>query len=115
MDPNAPESVPGVPAGEEDHPSNGDVPPSGQVGRRLERLPTEVGALLMVVGIAGLLLPGPVGSPFVIAGGVALWPAAFGRVERWFQRRYPTAHCQGMEQIERYLDNLERRYPGSLK
>jgi hypothetical protein len=82
--------------------------------RRLERLPPEIGALLMVVGIAGMLLPGPVGTPFVLVGGVALWPAAFGRVENWFERRFPGVHRTGMEQIIRYLDDLERRYPGSL-
>jgi hypothetical protein len=81
---------------------------------RLERLPPEIGALLMVVGVAGMVLPGPVGSPFFIAGGVALWPAAFGRVEKWFQRRFPFVHRKGLEQIGRYLDDLEKRFPGSL-
>jgi hypothetical protein len=98
------------------HPlSNGDGHAPAADSHRLERLPPEIGALLMVVGIAGLLLPGPVGSPFFIAGGVALWPAAFGRVEGWFQRRFPVVHRTGMEQIERYLADLERRYPGSLE
>src|SRR3954454_12514168 len=85
-----------------------------RAGPQVDRLPPDVGALLMVVGIAGLLLPGPVGSPFFIAGGVALWPAAFGRVESWFQRRFPVVHRNGVEQIERYLDDLEKRFPGSL-
>jgi hypothetical protein len=97
------------------HPlSNGDGHRPSPDIHHLGRLPPEIGALLMVVGIAGLLLPGPVGSPFFIAGGVALWPAAFGRVENWFQRRFPVVHRTGMEQIVRYLDDLERRYPGSL-
>src|SRR3954453_7292223 len=85
-----------------------------QAGPQLDRLPPEVGALLMVVGVAGLLLPGPVGSPFFVAGGVALWPSAFGRVEGWFRRKFPVMHRKGMEQMGRYLDDLERRYPGSL-
>src|SRR3954453_16588252 len=85
-----------------------------QVGARLERLPPEIGALLMVVGVAGLLLPGPVGSPFFIAGGIALWPSAFGRVGGWFRRKFPATHRTGMEQIVRYLDDLEKRYPGSI-
>ena len=93
--------------------SDGDGPPP-DLGARLEHLPPEIGALLMVVGIAGLVLPGPVGTPFVVAGGVALWPAAFGRVEGWFQRKFPVAHRNGMKQIDRYLNDLERRFPGSL-
>jgi len=107
------ESEPGVTPGEGKPGSHGEGR-AVEDGTRLERLPPEIGALLMVVGIAGLILPGPVGSPFFIAGGVVLWPAAFGRVEGWFQRKCPVAHRKGMEQIERYLDDLERRYPGSL-
>jgi hypothetical protein len=106
-------SDPGVTAGMANPGSSGEVHCSGDAPR-VERLPPEVGVLLMVVGVAGLLLPGPVGSPFFIAGGVALWPAAFGRVEGWFQRKFPVIHRNGMEQMERYLADLERRYPGSL-
>jgi hypothetical protein len=106
-------SDPGVAPGTGEPGLNGNGQAAGE-GMRLERLPPEIGALLMVVGIAGLLLPGPVGSPFFIAGGVALWPAAFGRVESWFQRRFPVVHRNGVEQIERYLDDLEKRFPGSL-
>ena len=47
----------------------------------IEGLPKEVGVLLVVAGIGGLLLPGPVGTPFLLLGGVTLWPAAFRRVE----------------------------------
>src|SRR4051812_37602481 len=92
-----------------------DVSPTEQFERRLERLPREIGALLIVIGVAGLLLPGPVGSPFVLAGGLVLWPKGFGRVEGWFARRFPRLHREGMAQIERYLDDLERRYPGSIR
>jgi len=82
--------------------------------RKLEALPPEIGALLVLIGILGLLLPGPVGSPFVIAGGVALWPRAFGKVDDWFERRFPRAHRGGMRQIERYLADMEKRYPGTI-
>jgi hypothetical protein len=81
--------------------------------QRLQTLPPEIGVLLILIGTAGVLLPGPVGTPFLIAGGISLWPKAFNRLERWFQRRCPTMHSTGMEQILRYLDDLERRYPGS--
>jgi hypothetical protein len=82
---------------------------------RLQRLPPEIGVLLIVVGTAGILLPGPVGSPFLVAGGLALWPAGFRRVEGWFQRIAPRMFEVGVEQIERYLGDLDRRYPGSVR
>ena len=79
--------------------------------RHVQALPKELGVLLVVGGIGGLLLPGPVGSPFLILGGVILWPAAFRRVERCFEKRFPRLHKQGMMQITRFVTDLERRYP----
>ena len=79
--------------------------------RRIEKVPKEFGVLLIVVGMGGILLPGPVGSPFLILGGVILWPRAFRGVEGFFERRFPGLHRQGMRQVTRYLDDLERRYP----
>jgi hypothetical protein len=77
---------------------------------RIQELPREVGAMLVSVGVLGWVLPGMMGTPALIAGGLVLWPSAFGRVEGWFQRRYPELHKQGMRQVGRYLDDLERRY-----
>jgi hypothetical protein len=82
---------------------------------RLERLPPEIGVLLIVVGAAGILLPGPVGSPFLVAGGVALWPSAFRRAEGWLERVSPRLFAEGLRQMERFLADLERRYPGSTQ
>lgn len=79
--------------------------------RRIEQLPKEVGLLLVVAGVGGLLLPGPVGSPFLILGGLVLWPTAFRRVEDGFVRRFPKLHRQSVRQIARFLDDLDRRYP----
>jgi hypothetical protein len=77
---------------------------------RIKDLPKEVGAMLVSVGVLGVVLPGMMGAPAIIAGGMVLWPGTFGKVESWFQRRYPELHKQGMRQISRYLDDLERRY-----
>ena len=77
------------------------------------RLPKEIGVLLVVAGIGGLLLPGPVGTPFLLVGCVALWPAAFERVEACFEKRLPRTHRVGMMQIERFIADLERRYPAT--
>ena len=79
--------------------------------RRIEKMPKEVGLLLIVAGIGGILLPGPVGTLFLVLGGVVLWPRAFGRLEGFLERRLPRLHHQSMLQITRFLDDLERRYP----
>lgn len=78
--------------------------------RRIKELPREVGVMLITAGIVGFVLPGP-GTPAIIAGGLALWPTAFGKLESWLERRHPGVHRQSMKQIGRFLDDLERRYP----
>jgi Putative transmembrane protein (PGPGW) len=75
-------------------------------------LPKELGVMLVSAGIIGVVLPGP-GTPVLVAGGLILWPEAFGRVERWFQKRFPETHRMGVGHINRFLTDLERRYPGS--
>jgi hypothetical protein len=77
----------------------------------LPAFPKELGVLLVVAGIGGLLLPGPVGTPFLILGCVTLWPAAFSRVEACFEKRLPRLHKVGMLQVNRFVSDLERRYP----
>ena len=79
---------------------------------RIKDLPKEVGVMLITAGIVGLILPGP-GTPAIIAGGLALWPKAFGKLEAWLEERYPRIHRQSMHQIDRFLNDLERRYPYS--
>jgi hypothetical protein len=79
--------------------------------QRIRAMPKEVGVLLIVAGIGGLLLPGPVGTPFLVVGGIILWPRVFERVEIYLQRRFPRMHHQSVRQIKRFLDDLERRYP----
>jgi hypothetical protein len=97
----------------------GDRPGGSEAGprlsHRLQKLPPEIGVLLIVMGVAGLLLPGPVGSPFLVAGGIALWPAAFRKVEDWLERTAPGLYDEGIRQMERFLADLERRYPGSTR
>ena len=81
--------------------------------RRLEELPKELGVLLASVGVLGFVLPGVAGTPALIAGGLVLWPKTFGKVEGWFSRRFPAAHRKSMQQVGRFLDDLDRRYPRS--
>jgi hypothetical protein len=81
------------------------------VTRRLEELPRELGVLLASVGVLGVVLPGVAGAPALIAGGLVLWPKTFGKVEGWFSARFPVAHRKSMQQVGRFLDDLDRRYP----
>jgi hypothetical protein len=81
----------------------------------IEALPKEVGAMLVAVGLLGVALPGMMGTPAIIAGGLVLWPRTFGKVDAWFRCRYPETHKQGMRQIGRYLDDLQRRYSDPKK
>jgi hypothetical protein len=78
--------------------------------KRVKELPKEVGLMLITAGIVGLILPGP-GTPALIAGGLALWPKAFDRLESWLEQHHPVAHRESMKQIDRFLNDLERRYP----
>jgi hypothetical protein len=100
-------------AGPADRPAEREA--GSRSAHRLEKLPPEIGVLLIVVGTAGVLLPGPVGSPFLVAGGVALWPSAFQKTEDWLQRVAPGLYEEGLRQMERFLADLERRYPGSTR
>ncbi len=79
--------------------------------RRIKDLPKEVGVMLMTVGVLGLVLPGVVGTPAAIAGGLVLWPRAFGKIENWFERKFPETHKHSLYQINRFLDDLDARYP----
>jgi hypothetical protein len=74
--------------------------------------PKDLGLMLVSAGIIGVVLPGP-GVPALVAGGLILWPEGFGKVEGWVKRRFPEAHRKGMGHINRFLADLERRYPGS--
>jgi hypothetical protein len=95
-----------------------DQPDQDQAGleqthlTKIKDLPKEVGVMLLTAGIVGFVLPGP-GTPAIIAGGLVLWPEAFGKLESWLERSHPQVHRQGMRQINRFLDDLEKRYPST--
>ena len=96
-----------------DHPTSDETALEQQAEvKRIKELPKEIGVMLITAGFVGLILPGP-GTPALIAGGLALWPKAFDKLDSWLARRHPTTHHESMKQIDRFLDNLERRYPYS--
>ena len=42
-------------------------------------------AFLIIAGIGGVILPGPVGTPFILMGGAVLFPKVFQGLERRFE------------------------------
>ena len=78
---------------------------------RIGKLPAGVGVILMGIGAVGLIVPGPIGTPFILAGGLVLAPRIFGAVDRCVQHRLPTFYWTGMEAVERFMDDFEKRYP----
>jgi hypothetical protein len=71
---------------------------------RVEQLPKEAGWMLITAGVVGLVVPGVLGTPFLLAGAVVLAPGGSKLLSRW-------AGHSAMRQIGRFLDDLERRYP----
>ena len=76
----------------------------------LERVPKDVGWILLITGLATEVgLPGV--PPFWIAGMLILWPETSAVMVHPMQRRFPGA-CDRMQlMIRRYLTDLEARYP----
>ena len=82
-----------------------------ELNDRLLEMPREVGWLMVSIGVMGVALPGIVGTPALLAGGLMLWPKGFRAVNGWCRKRFPKTHEHGVEQLIRYLDDMERRYP----
>jgi hypothetical protein len=85
--------------------------------RRIAHLPPGVGFSVMLAGVlTGMVppIPGPEDVLIVAFGALALWRSGFRACERWTHRSFPRAHRAGTNVILRYLDDLERRYPGAV-
>jgi uncharacterized membrane protein YbaN (DUF454 family) len=70
----------------------------------IEHLPKEAGWALITAGVVGLVVPGVVGTPFLLAGAVVLAPGGSKLLARW-------APGSATRQLGRFLDDLERRFP----
>jgi hypothetical protein len=82
-----------------------------QLMRRIENLPREAGWALITAGVIGVIAPGVLGWPFVVAGAFVLAPGGTRRLARWAGRK-PRKHAHAaLRQICRLVDDLERRYP----
>jgi hypothetical protein len=82
---------------------------------RIKGLPTSIGVILIAAGVAGLILPGPWGTPLIVAGGLVLAPGAFGRFDTYMKTRFPGMRHHGMKVLERFLDDMQKRYPDDPK
>ena len=78
---------------------------------KIEHLPRDVGWLLICAGALGVMLPGAIGFPFVIAGTAVVAARRPMRLTRWIGRNPPKLVQRGLRRISRMLDDLERRYP----
>jgi len=78
---------------------------------RIDQLPRDVGWLLVYVGVLGVVLPGIIGTPFLVAGGAILLPGGPKLLSRWAGRNPPRVVHASMKQISRLVYDLERRYP----
>jgi hypothetical protein len=87
----------------------------GQTILRIEQLTTETGWLLITAGMVGVVVPGVVGLPFLLAGAVVVTPGGTKLLARWAGDNPPRIVRGAMKQIGRFLDDLERRYPRQPK
>lgn len=87
--------------------------PSDPSPFQAKTLPPEVASMLIIIGILGIPLPGP-GIPFILAGGLAIWPRTFKPIEERFRHKFPMAHDSVFQLLERFEEDLNRRYPGSI-
>ena len=88
-------------------------PTISSTNQRLEQMPPEIGLLMIGFGIAGLIFPGPFGTPLIVAGGLSLWPKSFRRIDGWVARKMPRSHENGHHWLNRFMDDLEKRYPAT--
>ena len=92
-------------------------PPAGEKAEdeqtlaRIEHLPRDVGWMMVYVGILGLVLPGVIGTPFLVAGIAVLSPGGPKMLTRWAGRKPSGFVHASLKQIGRWLDDVECRYP----
>jgi hypothetical protein len=82
-----------------------------QIILRIANVPRDVGWLMISVGVIGVILPGIIGTPFLVAGVAVLAPGGPQLLTDWVRRNPKAATLVGLKQMGRWLDDLERRYP----
>ena len=78
--------------------------------RQYRGMPKELGVLLVVAGIGGILLPGPIGTPILLLGGVILWPKAFKKWTPAWRSVFPGCTESGIARAR----SLPQRHESSV-
>ncbi len=91
----------------------GDGQGTGETSPKARRLPKDLGYLLVVGGLIGVVSPGILGLDMLALGALLLWPGNRRRMELWLADHpsAPRLLRGGIKQIDRFLENLESRYP----
>jgi hypothetical protein len=85
---------------------------SEEIVQRIANVPRDVGWLMVSVGVLGVILPGLIGTPFLVAGIAVLAPGGPQLLTRWAAESRPKGVVlTSLKQMARWLDDLERRYP----
>jgi hypothetical protein len=83
-----------------------------EIVQRIANVPRDVGWLMVSVGVLGVILPGLIGTPFLVAGIAVLAPGGPQLLTRWAAESRPKGVVlTSLKQMARWLDDLERRYP----
>lgn len=80
--------------------------------QRVKHLNRSMGWILISAGVVGVVIPGIIGTPFVILGGLVLWPGSEKLLDQWRKGHHSGFVNGALRQVNRYLDDIERRYPG---
>jgi hypothetical protein len=88
-----------------------DLQHDAQTLKKVKGLPRSVGVVLMAAGVAGIILPGPFGTPLFVAGGLIVAPGIFGRIDNCMKRRMPGFRHHGVQFLDRFMSDMEKRYP----
>lgn len=80
---------------------------------KAKALPGDIGYLLVLGGMIGLVVPGVLGLDMLALGTLILWPGNQGRIQLWLAGHPSTPKLLrgSFKQVDRFLDSLERRYP----
>jgi hypothetical protein len=106
-------------AGASDRSMDGGEPAqAAKEPKRVEQPPRAVGRNPMTAGIAaGMASPQPGPSDMItpLSGTLVPWFRGLRAVEDWAREKYPGMHRRGMDLLNRFSEDLERRYPCSVR
>lgn len=87
-----------------------------ELARQLDGLPRDLGVTLLVLGMVGVVIPGPIppGFSFILMGVIALRPTMIERSGAPLARRFPKVFRILVGMVTRFRKDLARHYPDSV-